>query len=51
MSEGDNLWTKKLSEKPKDYEKKIAKAQITNQFQNHCKKILQFLILIMEYLS
>ena len=22
MSEGDNLWTKKLSEKPKDYEKK-----------------------------
>ena len=29
MSEGDNLWTKKLSEKPKDYEKKIAKAQIT----------------------
>ena len=29
MSEGENLWTKKLSEKPKDYEKKIAKAQIT----------------------
>ena len=29
MSEGDNLWTKKLSEKPKDYEKKITKAQIT----------------------
>ena len=29
MSEGDNLWTKKLSKKPKDYEKKIAKAQIT----------------------
>lgn len=29
MSEGDNLWKKKLSEKPKDYEKKIAKAQIT----------------------
>jgi hypothetical protein len=29
MSEGDNLWTKKLLEKPKDYEKKIAKAQIT----------------------
>ena len=29
MSEGDNLWKKKLSEKPKDYEKKITKAQIT----------------------
>ena len=38
MSEGDNLWTRKLSEKPKDYEKlrtlesnekKIAKAKIT----------------------
>jgi hypothetical protein len=29
MSEGDNLWKKKLSEKPKNYEKKITKAQIT----------------------
>ena len=29
MSEGDNLWTKKLSEKPKDYEKKIGQENFT----------------------
>jgi len=28
MSEGENLWTKKLSEKPKDFEKQIAKLEV-----------------------
>ena len=29
MSEGENLWTKKLSEKPKDYERNISKPEFT----------------------
>jgi len=38
MSEGENLWIKKLSEKPKDYEKKIAKAQITEEISEPMKE-------------
>ena len=30
MSEGENLWTKKLSEKPKDYEKIFSEFKIFN---------------------
>ena len=29
MSEGENLWTKKLSKKPKDYERNISKPEFT----------------------